>query len=162
MHRSPRHLGEGLDGGNSLTFPGYIGPNYQPEFGLMCVAHVHREPENEADLIGDPRRFMAAHKTWKRAERSETTDAAFLAEVRRYYKAAASTWGPWRRSFGPVVEDALEMDLSQVVYANLAKCRQQLGKGSAETLAVLPAAVPCRRACQGSAASRGACLHVGC
>jgi len=28
------------------------------------------------------------------------------------------------------------MDLSQVVYANLAKCRQQLGKGSAETLAV--------------------------
>jgi hypothetical protein len=38
--------GEGLDGGNRLTFPGYIGRNYQPKFGLMCVAHVHREPDS--------------------------------------------------------------------------------------------------------------------
>ena len=126
--------GNGVDGGNELRFPGYIGRSYEPGRGVLLVGHVHREPEPHMSLPGDPARFVAAHFRWIEHGRSDEADAAFLAEVRRYYGEAVAGWNPWRQFFRRIVEDELGMSLDQVAYANLAKCRQDPNRGTAENL----------------------------
>lgn len=136
MPDSPRHLGRGSGWRQQPCLPRL----HRAELPAGVRPDVRgprtREPESEADLNGDPRRFMAAHKTWKRAERSETTDAAFMAEVRRTTRPPPLRGGPWRRSFGLSWRTRSKWTSARWCSPNLARCRQQLGKGSAETLAM--------------------------
>jgi hypothetical protein len=127
--------GVGVDGGNELRFPGYIGRSYKAGQGVLLVGHVHREPEPQhMSLPGDHERFIAAHFRWQASVRSEEADAEFLSEMRRHYEEAVSSWNPWRQFFRSIVEDELRMSLSEVAYTNLAKCRQDPNRGSAERL----------------------------
>jgi hypothetical protein len=116
--------GRGLDGGNDIRFPGFLGERYTPEQGLLCVGQVHREPTNPEHLDGDPERFIAAHRAWRESGRLADADTAFLAEVRRYYAATAASWNPWHTHFKRMVVGELGLDMSHIAYTNLAKCRQ--------------------------------------
>ena len=114
--------GPGLDGLDDLCFPGYLGRDYR---GLLCVAAVHRSPENVSDhevRVGQS--YRAAHTAWRRG-RSPDADAAFLEWVRTYYEAEFESWGRWRLFSG--LAEQVGLTVRHIAYANLAKCRQLRG-----------------------------------
>ena len=119
--------GPGLDGINQLRFPGYLGRDFR---GLLCVAHVHREPEKGG--VGDTardreagRRLLTADEEWRARARSRNSDGAFLEAVRHHYETMFFTWDVWK-PFRKLVEE-VSFGVSQLAFANLAKCRQRKG-----------------------------------
>jgi hypothetical protein len=66
--------------------------------------------------------------------------------VRRNYEEALPEWGRWRRHFKALVESYLEMDLTQIAWANLAKCRVSLELGPRQRAAEAPLQRLCQKA----------------
>ena len=126
--------GSGRVDGNDIRLPGYLGRSYQPG-GILCVAAVSREPslehqeKNPANARTDATLFKLTRK-WIKDGRSRTSDERYLNSVRSYYEDALPTWDRWRRHFRTLVEEYLEMGVSDVAYTNLAKCRVSIDQGA--------------------------------
>lgn len=119
--------------GNELRWPGYLGADWQPGTGVLCVGSVHREaePAKQIDPVNlrTDRELVVATRTWLAAGRSQGSDADYLHSLRAAYVDALPTWGPWKKFFRKIAEDGLGMSRSQIAYANLAKCRVAIHLG---------------------------------
>ena len=77
--------------------------------------------------------------------RTATNDAHYLESVRTAYEAALPQWSRWRRHFRSLVEDYLKLDLTQIAWTNLAKCRVPTHRGSAARRAEAKVTRLCQR-----------------
>lgn len=131
--------GPGRVDGNELRWPGYLGARYEPGRSVLCVGAVHREATLE--LHADPviastdREFIDVARAWLRSGRSAASDAEYLDGLRAAYVRALPSWSRWKRHFRPLVEDYLGMDRTQIAWANLAKCRVSIDRGSKQRAA---------------------------
>lgn len=128
--------GPGRVDGNELRWPGYLGRDYRSNQGILCVAAVHREPspsreesrpvlrETNAALISSARRWLASG-------RSDESDSFYIESVRRAYEEGLPHWRRWRRHFRILVEKYLGLKISEIAWANLAKCRVPIDRGDA-------------------------------
>lgn len=109
---------------NDLRWPGYVGRDYKPERGVLCVAAVGQQPKHYTpDQAGGYAEMARIHRAWLERGRSEEADRQFLESHRDYYERALPTWKRWRQVFRGFVEDHLRMDRREIAYGNLAKCR---------------------------------------
>lgn len=119
--------GAGMDGGNAIRYPGYVGRAFVPGKGILCLAHVHREPDSPEHVAQGEAEYVRAHEKWLAAGRSSEADTRYLEQVRSYYEVGLRGWGPWRNSFRRIIEEDLGLGVSDIAYGNFAKCRQPLG-----------------------------------
>jgi len=129
--------GPGRVDGNDLRWPGYLGRDYEPASGVLCVGAVHREgnPANRDDGSVAERtdaELVAGAREWLTTGRSPTSDAGYLESLRSSYQQALPTWSRWQRHYRTLVEDYLGLDIGQIAWANLAKCRVAIDRGSAQ------------------------------
>ena len=127
--------GPGRPDGNDLRWPGYLGRNYDERRGVLCVGAVHREssPERLAShpiVARTDANLIAGTRAWLSSRRPPGADEEYLEVVRRNYEEALPQWGRWRRHFRELIERHLHMDLTQIAWANLAKCRVSIDLGS--------------------------------
>lgn len=111
-----------LDGSRTLRWPGYLGRNYQPGLGVLCVAQVHRDINAESEHV-DPDvnvRYVASTAAWKARALS---DVEFLEETRLAYEHWIPAWGRWKRHFRYLVEELVGLGIDRIAWANLAKCQ---------------------------------------
>lgn len=126
--------------GNELRWPGYLGRNYEPRKGVLCVGAVHREstPEGERGnrVVYETNAELAATaRRWVASGRSGESDAAYLQGLRDAYERALPAWTRWNRHFRVLVEDYLGLDRTQIAWANLAKCRVSIDRGAKQRAA---------------------------
>lgn len=118
-----RSGGVGVADGSDVRFPGFIGPDYEPGRGVLCMGHVHRYLPDRDDVEGGRlHQINDALLTWRTSGRGEDADASFLAESRSAYMASAPTWDYWNRNYAPLLREA-RVPLREVAFANVAKCR---------------------------------------
>lgn len=112
--------------GNDLRWPGYLGRKYDERQGLLCVGHVHRERTGaeltDVDAMVE-RALVGTTQRWRSQGRSARNDASYLAGVRDAFEEWIPIWLRWSKGFKRVVEGELGMDLTQIAWTNLAKCR---------------------------------------
>ncbi len=85
--------GIGIPGGTTARFPGFVGPDFEPGRGVLCMAHVHRYLPDVDDVEGGRLHAIeTAIVGWRQRGRGSESDAAFLAESRPAYMASASSW----------------------------------------------------------------------
>ncbi len=142
--------GQGRVDGNELRWPGYLGRGYPSEGGILCVGAVHREerPDDEKKnpVIGRTNRELAtATRHWMASGRTATNDVHYLESVRTAYEVALPEWSRWRRHFRRLIEDYLKLDLTQIAWTNLAKCRAPIHRGAAEQRAEAKLTRLCQR-----------------
>lgn len=143
--------GPGRVDGNEVRWPGYLGKNYEPGRSVLCVGAVHREATAEL-VAGDPviadtnRELVDVSRRWLGRGRSAENDHQYLDGLRSAYVRALPSWSRWKRHFRPLVEDYLEMDRTQIAYANLAKCRVSIDRGARQRAAEAVLTRLCQRA----------------
>lgn len=108
--------GPGRVDGNDLRWPGYLGRDYEPASGVLCVGAVHREgnPANRDDGSVAERtdaELVAGARKWLTTGRSPTSDAGYLESLRSSYQQALPTWSRWQRHYRTLVEDYLGLDI---------------------------------------------------
>lgn len=115
----------GRELGNELRWPGYLGRNYVERRGVLCVGHVHRERVGveEPDVVHTEATaaLVDSARVWLSSGRSACADAKYIASVRDEYEAWLPTWPRWYQHRDLL--DGLGMDVTQIAWANLAKCR---------------------------------------
>jgi len=97
----------------------------------LGAVHGEAKPEDlakDATLNASEFRMSDAVHAWRAAGWSTGADAAYLEGVRSSYEMAMPDWPRWRRTFKPLVEGQLRMDITQVAWSNLAKCRLLCGR----------------------------------
>lgn len=62
--------------------------------------------------------------------RSKKNDAKYLEEVRKAYEIGLPHWSRYRRHFKTLIEDYLKLEITDIAWANLAKCRVPIDKGN--------------------------------
>lgn len=111
--------------GNELRWPGYLGRNYVEGSGVLCVGHVHRERAglNEADVTHTEATagLVEGARSWLSSGRSARADKKYLDSVRNEYEGWLPTWPRWHQHRDVLL--GLGMDLTQIAWTNLAKCR---------------------------------------
>lgn len=91
---------------------------------MLCLAAVGRQPpQYTPDQARDYAEMGRVHRTWLEAGRSEDADTDFLERHREYYEVALPTWPRWNNVYRTFVEADLGMDVTQISFGNLAKCR---------------------------------------
>lgn len=121
--------------GNDMRLPGYLGRNYRSG-GIICVAAVSREPsledekEESATLRTNNAKIFQVTREWIKNGRSRGNDALYLESIRSAYENALPKWPRWTRHFKSLVVDYLKMDVTEVIWTNLAKCRVPIDRGS--------------------------------
>ncbi len=125
--------GKGRVDGNDLRLPGYLGRNYRPG-GILCVAAVGREPTIEREKKYPVIRRTNANlynltQKWIKKGRSSRKDAQYLKSAQICYEEALPNWPRWRRHFRTLVEDYLNMNVTNIAWTNLAKCRVSIDRG---------------------------------
>ncbi|MBD3233222.1 MAG: hypothetical protein GF315_05815 [candidate division Zixibacteria bacterium] len=121
--------------GNDLCWPGYIGRNYEPGEGILCVGAVHKELsldalKKDAFIRRNNEDFVNSARQWLQEGRSPGADQAYLSTVRKVYERALPTWSRYRSHFRMLIEDYLCMDIAQIAWVNLAKCRVPVDQGT--------------------------------
>lgn len=107
----------------AVRFPGFVGPDFEPGRGVLCLAHVHRYLPEVDDISGGRfRAFSDAIVGWKKRGRSDESDAVFLAESRPAYMASAKEWPWWKKHYGRLLDEG-RVPISEVAFTNFAKCR---------------------------------------
>lgn len=128
-YRGGASLGDARQEGNDLRWAGYLGQRYDERNGVLCVGHVHRERTGSELTRVDARAerlLVDAARGWLSLGRSRENDASYLAAVRAAFELWIPIWTRWSRGFKAVVEGELGMDLTQIAWTNLAKCRYPL------------------------------------
>ncbi len=112
-----------MPGAPNARFPGFVGPDFEPGRGVLCLAHIHRYlPDVDDGENGSLRDVETAIVGWRQRGRSPESDARFLSESRPAYLAAASGWTWWRKNYQPMLDEA-RVPVGEVAFANFAKCR---------------------------------------
>lgn len=135
--------GMGMPGGTMARFPGFVGPDYEPGRGVVCIGHIHRYLPDVDDLEGGRlEEIEAAIVGWRQRGRGLESDVAFLAESRAAYLASAPGWRYWKRHYAPLLDDA-RIPVEEVAFANVAKCRTatEIESGASVRLAKMCAQV---------------------
>lgn len=115
--------GVGLPGSSGARFPGFVGRDYKPGIGVLCMGHVHRYLPDRDDVEGGRLAAIeAAIEAWRAGGRSPEADTEFLASSRDAYEASAPTWDYWRRNYQPLLDES-RYSVREVAFANVAKCR---------------------------------------
>lgn len=120
--------------GNDLRWPGYLGRDWNPNRGVLCVGAVHREPSLESEA-GDPigartnAELIQFARRWLHVGRSPESDRAYLDSLRNTYEEALPSWSRWKRHFRTLVEDHLGLTVKEIAWTNLAKCRVPIHSG---------------------------------
>lgn len=126
--------GVGMPGGTSARFPGFVGPDYEPGRGVLCMAHVHRYlPDRDDSEGGRLEAIEAAIVSWRQRGRNPDSDRAFLDESRPAYMASAAEWPWWRKHYKPVLDEG-RVPMAEVAFANFAKCRTVTEEDSSASL----------------------------
>lgn len=129
-----RSGGIGVADDSDVRFPGFIGPNYEPQRGVLCMGHVHRYLPDRDDVDGGRLHDINAVLTaWRARGRGEESDESFLVDSRAAYMASAPTWDYWNRNYAPLLKEA-RVELSEVAFANVAKCRTTTEDDSAASI----------------------------
>jgi hypothetical protein len=112
-----------MPGGTTARFPGFVGSDFEPGRGVLCMAHVHRYlPDLDDHDGGRLEPIEAAIVGWRQRGRSPESDAAFLSESRPAYIASASGWPWWKKHYKPLLDEG-RVPIGEVAFANFAKCR---------------------------------------
>ena len=115
--------GTGVANDSGVRFPGFIGTQYEPHRGVLCMGHIHRHLPDRDDVEGGRLYDINASLSgWRTRGRSDHSDELFLVESRAAYLASAPTWDYWNRNYAPLLNDA-RVPLAEVAFANVAKCR---------------------------------------
>jgi hypothetical protein len=115
--------GVGMPGDAIARFPGFVGPDFEPGRGVLCMAHIHRYlPDVDDGEGGSLRGVEAAIVGWRQRGRSPESDATFLSESRPAYLSAVSGWRWWKKNYQPMLDEA-RVPIGEVAFANFAKCR---------------------------------------
>lgn len=115
--------GEGLPGDSDTRFPGFIGPDFEPGRGVLCMGHVHRYlPETDDIPGGRLYDIERAISTWRTSGRTPTGDERFLTESTEAYLASAPTWDYWQKNYDKLLTQG-RVPITEVAFANVAKCR---------------------------------------
>ncbi len=126
--------GSGRVDGNELRWPGYVGREWEPGKGVLCVGAVHREGDpakHDGEIITRTNRELNdATRAWPSRGRSPETDEAYLRAIQAAYVDALPTWARWNRHFRPLVVDLLGMSTARIAWSNLAKCRVSIDRGA--------------------------------
>jgi hypothetical protein len=104
------------------------------------------EGERESAVVAETNAELAATaREWLAAGRSGDTDAHYLARLQDAYVRALPSWSRWNRHFRVLVEDYLRMDRTQIAWANLARCRVSIDRGSKQRAAEASLTRLCQR-----------------
>jgi len=115
--------GVGMPGDPSARFPGFVGPDFEPGRGVLCLAHIHRYLPDVDDGEGASLRGVAsAIVKWKQQGRSSEADGAFLSQSRPAYLDAVAGWSWWKKHYQPILDEA-RVPIREVAFSNFAKCR---------------------------------------
>lgn len=112
--------------GDRLRWPGYLGRDYDERRGVLCVGAVH----GVGTTWDEPAKSQleASLQKWIDTERSEASDAAYLGTVREVFESWIPSWSHlWKPFYKRLVEDKLHLDVRQLAWTNLAKCRASDG-----------------------------------
>ena len=120
--------------GDDLRWPGYLGRDWKPYRGVLCVGAVHREPSPEYEDNGPVgartnAELIEGARRWLRDGRSTESDGAHLDKLRNAYEEALPSWPSWKRHFRTLVGDYLNLSVTEIAWTNLAKCRVPIHSG---------------------------------
>lgn len=126
--------GIGVAGESDVRFPGFIGAEYEPHRGVLCMGHVHRYlPERDDVHGGRLHEINAVLAAWCARGRGDVSDEIFLVDSRAAYMASAPTWDYWNRNYALLLKEA-RVPLNEVAFANVAKCRTATEDDSAASI----------------------------
>jgi hypothetical protein len=95
------------------------------------VGFTHETPPADASPHFWPEEFASLLARWLEEDRTDEGDAEFLRRWRALYERAILEWNVWTRQINIVLK-RIPATLSEVAFANVAKCRiQGVGRPSA-------------------------------
>jgi hypothetical protein len=104
-------------GGNDLRWPGYLGRRYGQLATVLCVGHVHATDWEQTARVP----LEKSLRRWLSSGRSQSSDTAYLESVREVFEWWLPTWRRW--SHFRALVDKLQLDVQDIAWTNLAKCR---------------------------------------
>lgn len=112
--RKPYFTDNGLD--DTVRWPGNFGSGYErAPLRVLCLAQIHNDRHLAASMPGFQMKLLSFQAAQCRPE-------AFLQRCRKAYEATIPSWGPWTQFAEVLGATNARLDVSDVVYANVAKC----------------------------------------
>jgi hypothetical protein len=128
--------GIGMPGSSNARFPGFVGPEFLPGRGVLCMGHIHRYlPEADDTENGRLEAVESAAVSWLGRGRGPESDEEYLSDSTAAYLATAPTWDYWRRNYDPLLRKA-RVPIGEVAFANVAKCRTPTEDDSAASVRI--------------------------